>query len=99
MTILSRACVLSIALSAASAAEAADLAPSRAPPSATAYNWSGVYVGGTLGWAWGKFDPRSSTVVDGYLTAPQDVAAVNATGVQSLKSNGLTGGIGAGLNW
>lgn len=95
---LSRACMLSIALSAASTVEAADLAPRPVPP-AVAYNWSGFYVGGTVGWGWGNFNPHSSTVVDGYISSHTDVAAINATGSQNLTSNGLIGGIGAGFNW
>ena len=96
---LSRACVVSVALITGSAAQAADLAPYRAPPPVAAFTWSGVYVGGTLGWAWGTFNPRSSTVVAGYLQSTDDVAVVNAAGNQSLKANGMTGGIGAGVNW
>ncbi|MGE0039261.1 MAG: hypothetical protein AB7S93_27005 [Xanthobacteraceae bacterium] len=90
--------MLSIALSAASTVEAADLAPRPVPP-AVAYNWSGFYVGGTVGWGWGNFNPHSSTVVDGYISSHTDVAAINATGSQNLTSNGLIGGIGAGFNW
>lgn len=96
---LSRACVVSVALITGSVAQAADLAPYRAPPPVAAFTWSGFYVGGSLGSAWGTFDPRSSTVVASYLPAAADVAAVNAAGSQSLKSNGMTGGIGAGVNW
>jgi outer membrane immunogenic protein len=90
--------MLSIALSAARTVEAADLAPRPVPP-AVAFNWSGFHVGGTVGWAWSAFDPHSSTVIDGYLPAAEDVAAVNATGAQSLKAKAWSGGIGAGFNW
>jgi outer membrane immunogenic protein len=67
--------MLSIALSAASTVEAADLAPRPVPP-AVAYNWSGFYVGGTVGWGWGNFNPHSSTVVDGYISSHTDVAGI-----------------------
>ena len=96
---LLRGCVVFVALSVASAVEAADLAPLRVPPPAATYDWTGFYVGGTLGSGWGNFNPRSSTVLDGYLTGPEDVAAINATGAQSLKAKSWSGGIGAGFNW
>ena len=63
------------------------------------FNWSGFYMGGTLGGAWGAFDPTSSTIFTGvYLPAP-DVAAVNAAGRQSFKSEGVAVGAEVGYNW
>lgn len=86
-----------LALTAAGSARAADLAPYKAPvPVCT---WCGYYMGFTVGYAWGKFDPQGSTIVDGYLVVPADVAAVNSAGQQSLKSGSITGGIEAGYNW
>jgi outer membrane immunogenic protein len=84
---------------------AADLSRPAAPvytkaPMATGYNWSGFYVGGTLGGAWGTFDPSTSTVFSntGYFatTSPPAIAAV---GAQSFKPSGFTGGVEAGYNW
>ena len=78
---------------------AADL-PLKAPPLVPPSPWAGFYVGGTLGDAWGSFDPRTSTVtVPGFEFAPSSIAAFNAAGVQSIKPNGFTGGIEAGYNW
>ena len=84
---------------------AADLSRPAAPvytkaPMATGYNWSGFYVGGTLGGAWGTFDPSTSTVFSntGYFatTSPPAIATV---GAQSFKPSGFTGGVEAGYNW
>lgn len=45
-----------IALGAAQSASAADIARPvyKAAPVVAAYNWSGLYVGGNVGWAWGE---------------------------------------------
>ncbi len=81
------------------AAVAADM-PLKAPiaPVVT-YNWTGLYIGGTVGDGWGSFDPRSATVYapNGYFRT-DSVPAVNSVGVQSLSSNGFTGGFEAGYN-
>jgi outer membrane immunogenic protein len=79
---------------------AADMAV-KAPPATPApiYNWTGFYVGGTAGWAWGSFDPTSSTatVPAGEINA--DIPAINAAGMQSIKPGAFTGGFEAGYNW
>ncbi len=61
-----------------SAAFAADL-PSRAPPPVylpppPIFTWTGIYIGGQVGYAWGSggnrftaFDPRTATFVDKIL--------------------------------
>jgi outer membrane immunogenic protein len=46
-------------------AVAADLPPpiyAKGPDVASTYNWSGFYVGGTLGGAFGSSDPATTTV-------------------------------------
>jgi outer membrane immunogenic protein len=98
---------LSIALTAVAglfgvgeAAMAADM-PLKAPPvvAAPVYNWTGFYIGGTVGGAWGSFDPTTSTVFSpaGYF-AFSSVQAVNGVGVQSIEPGGFTGGFEAGYN-
>jgi len=87
-------------------AMAADMAV-RAPvykgpaPVVAAYNWSGFYIGGTVGGAWGTFDPTTSTVLSpvGGGLAATSVTAINAAGVQSIKPSGWTGGFEVGYNW
>jgi outer membrane immunogenic protein len=101
-----RKLMLSVALVAfaASSAIAADMplkAPVYAPaPFAPAYNWTGFYVGGTVGGAWGNFDPSTATVFSpvGYF-ATTSVSAVNAVGQQTISPSRFTGGFEAGYNW
>jgi outer membrane immunogenic protein len=74
-------CTAAAVLGCASAASAADL-PVRAPRApvvvATAYNWSGIYIGGHVGGAWGNKDwvavgvgPLGSHDVDGFIGGGQ----------------------------
>jgi outer membrane immunogenic protein len=69
-----------------------------APPPVQAFNWSGFYVGGTAGGAWGSFDPTTSTNGGTYFVGVGSTAAANAAGVQSIKPAGFTGGLEAGYN-
>ncbi|WP_298241075.1 outer membrane protein [uncultured Bradyrhizobium sp.] len=82
--------------------QAADLAAhyTKAPVMASAYNWTGFYVGGNLGGQWGSADPTTSTVYSpiGYF-AVSSVPAINTVGAQSLNSSSVTGGLTAGYNW
>jgi outer membrane immunogenic protein len=73
-------------------------APPVPPP--VYYNWSGFYVGGNVGGAWGRHNPTTSTVFDpaGYF-ATSSVPAINAVGIQNIDSRGFTGGFQAGYNW
>jgi outer membrane immunogenic protein len=81
---------------------AADMAVKAPPPAPVVapYSWTGFYVGGTAGGAWGSFNPTTSTecVAGGFFTCgnPQ---GVNAAGAQSIKPTGFTGGFEAGYNW
>jgi outer membrane immunogenic protein len=71
------------------------------PPFAVAvYNWSGFYVGGNLGGAWGDFDANTTTVFSpiGYF-ATTSPPAINAVGAQHIHASGFTGGGQAGYNW
>jgi opacity protein-like surface antigen len=43
---------------------AADM-PVKAPPIAPIFNWSGFYVGGTVGYAWGSYTEFAVTAGDG----------------------------------
>jgi outer membrane immunogenic protein len=88
-----------IALTGATCATAADLYV-KAPVVAPAYNWTGFYIGGNVGGAWGNFDPTTSTVFSpiGYFAA-SSIPAINAVGIQNGRSSGFTGGFEAGYNW
>ncbi len=70
------------------------------PPPPPVASWTGFYVGGTAGGAWGRFATTSSTFnPGGGEFAPSSIAAFNAAGIQSIKPAGFTGGIEAGYNW
>lgn len=67
-------------------AQAADLPPAyKAPPPATAYNWTGFYIGGNLGYGWAR---ASGTAT---------VAGIASAGSENL--NGAVGGAQVGYNW
>ena len=86
--------VPSIMLSAfaVSSAMAADLPIRKAPPAPPApvvYNWSGLYVGGHIGYGWGETDITDRTLLGDALLIP----------TQKLDSDGFLGGVQAGWNY
>jgi outer membrane immunogenic protein len=93
--------VASVVLGSASV-QAADLSAhyTKAPMMATAYNWTGFYVGGTVGGQWGNADPSTSTLfpVAAYF-ADSSVTAIGTIGAQRVNSSSVTGGFTAGYNW
>jgi outer membrane immunogenic protein len=102
-----------VSLLSAASAFAADLSPrmytKAPPPAAVVYDWTGFYIGGNIGYSWG----RAGT--DGDLTGTQNVSVFRTAGpnlVSSVNSvlgalpltgranvNGLIGGGQAGYNW
>lgn len=88
----------------AAPAMAADLAPrtyTKAAPIEPGYNWSGWYVGGNAGYAWGQSNPATSTEFTptnywNLLSVPQISAA--GTGGR-VNTNGFIGGGQAGYNF
>jgi outer membrane immunogenic protein len=83
------------------AADVAANAPAYKSP-APVYNWSGFYLGGNAGGAWGYSEARTTTVFDpnptGYFN-PTSPAAIASAGDQDIKPTGFTGGGQAGYNW
>lgn len=83
-------------------AHAADLAVqyTKAPAMTPAYNWTGFYVGGSVGGQWGSSDPTTSTVFSpiGYFGA-SSIPAIATVGAQHVNSSSVTGGFTAGYNW
>ena len=86
----------SSALALASAASAADLRmPSKAPPLAPMFNWSGFYVGAHIGGTWGTTEAEVNSI-----TVPGLLALGGITlPVTSQAFNGFIGGGQAGYNW
>jgi outer membrane immunogenic protein len=84
----------------AAPAMAADMRVKAQPPVVAPYSWSGFYIGGTAGAAWGHFNTSSTTIFDpdGYFFV-EDIPVVDAAGRQRIKSSGFTGGVEAGFNW
>jgi opacity protein-like surface antigen len=84
-----------LALGGAGIAHAAD----KAVPLPAAFNWAGLYAGATAGGAWGTLDPRTTAVNNTDFGSAANVAAVNATGMQSITPSSFSGGLEAGYNW
>ena len=84
-----------VALGSASAL-AADLPPrgmyAKAPAMAAATNWSGLYIGGNVGYGWGNNSTDFS-----FLPTP-DVFEVNNASLRA-RSTGVLGGAQLGYNW
>jgi outer membrane immunogenic protein len=83
-----------VALGSASAL-AADLPPrgyNKAPAMAPVSNWSGLYVGGNLGYGWGDGNTDFS-----FLPTPEEFGINNTT--LGARSSGVIGGAQLGYNW
>src|ERR1700693_693185 len=68
---------------------AADMAPVRAAPPVLAYDWSGFYIGGVIGGAWGRTESSDPGLgIIGTL--------LNVPVVQTTTSSGFIGGVEGG---
>jgi outer membrane immunogenic protein len=76
-----------LAVAAAIPAQAADLPVKAPPPIIPLYNWSGFYIGGNLGYSWGRTSTDFNTTI----------AAANSSG--SADIDGWIGGGQIGINW
>jgi outer membrane immunogenic protein len=102
------------ALAGITAASAADMAPrmyTKAPvPVAIVYDWTGFYIGGNVGYSWGRASTdgdlagtqnisvfRGTTPDPGHPPINTVLAAVPLTGRANV--NGVIGGGQAGYNW
>ena len=80
---------------------AADLAPVEAEPMAPAYlpfSWTGFYVGGNVGYAWGagETDAHGFDGPEGFYDDP---GYLNLNSLNGDDGNGFTAGAQAGYNW
>jgi outer membrane immunogenic protein len=79
-------------MAAAGSVFAADIMPMKAAPPVVAYDWSGVYVGGVLGGAWGRTDSS-----DPGLGVIGTLVSVPVT--QTTDSSGFIGGVEGGMRY
>jgi outer membrane immunogenic protein len=79
-------------MAAAGSVFAADIMPLKAAPPVAAYDWSGVYVGGVLGGAWGRTDSS-----DPGLGVIGTLVSVPVT--QTTNSSGFIGGVEGGMRY
>lgn len=83
--------------SAVHAARAADMpvkAPAHTAPLAAAYNWTGFYAGGNVGYGWGHAKSDVTLTLPTFL-----VGNLQPTIPDSAKPNGIIGGGQIGFNW
>jgi outer membrane immunogenic protein len=85
--------VLGSAMAAASAADLPSTAPGIPPAPPPTYNWSGFYVGGNVGGAWGNrhVDYGLDVFSAGIFDIPPQPA--------SFRTSGVIGGLQVGYNW
>jgi outer membrane immunogenic protein len=84
-----------VAAALSGSAFAADLPPrtyAKAPAVAPVTNWSGLYVGGNLGYGWGSGNTDFS-----FLPSPAEFGLNNTT--LGARSSGVIGGAQLGYNW
>ncbi len=82
------------ALLSAGSGHAADIAPAS---TASRYNWNGFYGGFVTGAAWGRYETQTTT--SGTFLSSEDIAAVNAASVRTIKPTGFAAGLEGGYNW
>ena len=87
--------IAAIASLLATSAFAADLAPkmyTKAPPPPVVYDpWTGFYVGGNLGYSWGRTSTDYTTV--------DPASGLVERNADSINMNGVIGGAQAGFNY
>jgi outer membrane immunogenic protein len=85
---------------AAAPAVAADIATTpvyKAPPVAPLHNWTGFYIGGNAGYAWGDANTTLTGAEQNFVVGYFEF--VNAAGTRSFDPSSFTGGAQAGYNW
>jgi outer membrane immunogenic protein len=78
-------------LGSASVASAADMAVKARPLPAPVYNWTGFYIGGNVGYSWGRSEDTS--------TLSNGAGTVLFTSIDRTNLDGVVGGGQVGFNW
>jgi outer membrane immunogenic protein len=100
ISIVSGAAFILCASGFAFAADMAVKAPrSLPPPPAPVYNWTGFYIGGNGGYAWGRSNVSTTAPSLGSYFVASDLSQIDSSGQGTIHPNGGTGGIQAGYNW
>src|ERR1700687_4160923 len=87
---------ISISLGTVVSVTAADLPVyTKAPPYVATYNWTGFYLGGNIGYGWGRSDTTASLNDPGGVPPGIALAAVNPI----FNLDGVIGGGQVGYNW
>lgn len=68
----------------------------KAPPPVAAYDWTGFYVGGNIGYGWGRANATDTVSGRGFITGFFPVSFSHA---DTLSLDGVIGGGQIGYNW
>jgi outer membrane immunogenic protein len=81
-------------------AMAADMPVKALPPAAPVYSWTGFYIGGTAGVAFGEFRPQTIPIFSptGYFATTSPFAIQQASG-ENISVSRFTGSVEAGFNY
>jgi len=76
----------------------------KAPPPVVAYSWTGFYLGGNLGYSWGRANSDWNILAPLFngqvvCAAAPAAGALCSAGSGSNRLNGVIGGLQAGYNW
>jgi outer membrane immunogenic protein len=88
---------IAVAAMMSASATAADM-PVKARPIVEVYNWSGFYIGGNVGAAWGRTTFETATTF-GPAFAAVDNAALSSASSPAFRKTGVIGGGQVGYNW
>jgi outer membrane immunogenic protein len=89
---ISAAAIITLVASQAMAADLARKAPPAPMPSAAPITWTGYYIGGNIGYAWGS-DSKTTTGFETLAGTAID------PGTATLHPNGGFSGLQSGYNW
>ena len=80
---------------------AADMrpAPAYAPPPPPVFSWTGFYVGGNVGYSWGRSENKISVIGLPPFVLGLSTASLARGDMDETDVDGVIGGVQAGFNW